>query len=419
MLTKDMLIGKYSFGIGDRFSHQAKAQLAAIKLAAEAGVILTPVWNKSFREHQTIGSEPVTTRQQANLAVKALQWERPYLVDADHINLNNVDFFMESSDFFTIDVADFIGKKVETSAISKFVDENMQYAGWLTLPVLGEKLEVSESLIESVAEKYLFAAQKAGEIYRHIANKKGRAKYVIEVSMDETDQPQTPAELFLILSALAKENIPLQTIAPKFSGRFNKGVDYVGDVKKFKSEFERDVAILRLAITEFGLPESLKLSVHSGSDKFSIYPAVRETIRKFDSGLHIKTAGTTWLEELIGLAESGGEGLVIAKEIYRQSLANFDELCAPYATVIDIDKQKLPQPEKVDSWDGKKYAETLRHDQSNQNYNLHFRQILHVGYKMAAKMGDRYLNALEANEEIVAKNVTENIFERHIKPLFL
>ena len=94
-------------------------------------------------------------------------------------------------------------------------------------------------------------------------------------------------------------------------------------------------------------------------------------------------------------------------------------MCAPYATVIDIDKQKLPAPEEVDQWDGEKFSQTLRHDQNNPNYNLHFRQLMHVGYKVASQMGDMYLKALEENEAIIAKNVTENIFERHIKLLFL
>ena len=94
-------------------------------------------------------------------------------------------------------------------------------------------------------------------------------------------------------------------------------------------------------------------------------------------------------------------------------------MCAPYAAVIDIDKNRLPSVNIVNNWDGRTFAQTLRHDQSNPNYNPDFRQLLHVGYKIAAKLGDEYLKALEDNEEIVARNVTENIFERHIKHLFL
>ena len=142
-------------------------------------------------------------------------------------------------------------------------------------------------------------------------------------------------------------------------------------------------------------------------------------MRKFDTGVHLKTAGTTWLEELIGLAEAGGSGLEIAKEVYREAYAHSSELRAPYATVIDIDDARLPKPGEVDGWTSKQFTGALRHEQSDAAYNPSFRQLLHVGFKVAAKMGDRYLQALETNESTVARNVTTNLFERHIRPVFL
>ena len=237
--------------------------------------------------------------------------------------------------------------------------------------------------------------------------------------MDESDAPQSPVEMLFILLMIAQENIPAQTIAPKFTGRFNKGVDYVGDIEQFEKEFNQDIAVINFAVKELGLPENLKLSVHSGSDKFSIYEPMKKALKKFDAGVHVKTAGTTWLEELIGLAEAGDDGLEIAKDIYAKSLDKFDELCAPYATVIDIDKNALPSADEVNNWDGQKYANTLRHVQSCDDYNLNFRQLLHVGYKVAAKMGPRYIEALEKHQQIIAHHVTENIFDRHIKRIFL
>ena len=177
--------------------------------------------------------------------------------------------------------------------------------------------------------------------------------------------------------------------------------------------------MVAFAVKEFGLPENLKMSIHSGSDKFSIYGPIKEALKKFDAGLHLKTAGTTWLEELIGLALAGGDGLAIAKEVYAKALSRIDELCAPYATVIDIDRAKLPRPQDVDKWDGKKFAAALRHNQRCQEYNPHFRQLLHVAYKVAAEMGTRFSDALGQYEDVIAQNVTENIYERHIKPLFI
>jgi tagaturonate epimerase len=162
----------------------------------------------------------------------------------------------------------------------------------------------------------------------------------------------------------------------------------------------------------------LKLSVHSGSDKFALYPVINRLIKRRNAPLHLKTAGTTWLEELIGLAEAGGEGLEIAKEIYRQAFARFDELSGPYAPVIDINKDELPAPETVAAWDSKSYTEALRHVQSCRNYNPNVRQLLHIAFKVAAEMGERFLQALDANEPVIARNVTQNLLERHIKPIF-
>ena len=146
---------------------------------------------------------------------------------------------------------------------------------------------------------------------------------------------------------------------------------------------------------------------------------MRRALKKFDAGVHIKTAGTTWLEELIGLAEAGGDGLEIAKEIYAYAMEHVDEFCAPYASVIDIDKSKLPSAAIVNGWSSKQFTDALRHDQKNPAYNPSFRQLLHVSFKVAAKKGDRYYAALKKHEAIVAKNVTENLFERHMKPLLL
>ena len=409
---------KYSMGVGDRFNRQAKAQLSALMEAEKRGIELVPVWNKSYREHSIIGSKAESTREQADAAVRELVWNKSYYVDADHIGLATADFFLKAANFYTLDVADFIGKAAPAEVIEKFIADNKKYLGSFKVPGIAEAFTVEESFLRQTAGKYLAAAAEAGKIFRFIASKKDPDDIVIEVSMDETDAPQTPLEMFFILSALASEKIPMQTVAPKFSGRFNKGVDYVGDAERFGKEFEEDLAVVKLAVSEFNLPENLKLSVHSGSDKFSIYPKIAAAIKKTGAGLHLKTAGTTWLEELIGLAEAGGKGLETAKTIYERSLKKYDILTGPYSTVIDIDKQKLPSAEEVKGWSSEKYVNSLRHDLSNPEYDLNFRQLLHVGYKIAADMGEEYLSALSENEETIAKNVKENILERHIMKIF-
>jgi hypothetical protein len=402
-----LTLAKYSIGVGDRFAHQAKAQLQACVLAAERGVEVIPVWNKSNREHTIIGSEPGSVRVAAEAAVRELGWKRPYHLDADHIRLETVDRFLPACDFYTIDVADSIGQSGDAADVKLFAERHAGLEG------------VSRADAERIAGKYLKAVQDAGAIYRKIAAAKGADNFITEVSMDETDSPQSPPELLLILAMLADEKVPVQTIAPKFTGRFNKGVDYVGDLRQFEKEFRQDLEVIALAIRNFGLPASLKLSVHSGSDKFSLYPIMRKAIRERNAGLHLKTAGTTWLEEVIGLAEAGGDGLALAKEIYAKALKKKDELCVPYASVIDIDAAKLPSEAAVDAWSAEQFANALRHDPAHPAFNASLRQLVHVGFKVAAQMGDRYLKMLEACEPSIRRNVTGNLFERHLKPLFI
>jgi hypothetical protein len=413
-----MKLGRYSFGLGDRFNHQGKAQLGSLIRARKAGVEIIPVWNKSNREHLIVKSTPQQTRIEADEAVASLKWDLPYFVDADHINLINVDKFIGYCDFFTIDVADYIGKEAADEDVEEYVSSNRKFIGKLAIPGIDDSFNIDKDFLTSFSIKFLAAIEEAAKIYRYISKKTKAGGFIPEVSMDEVLEPQTPAELFFILQALASRNVPLQTIAPKFTGRFNKGVDYKGDIGKFKKEFEQDLLVLSYAIKAFGLPENLKLSIHSGSDKFALYPIIGELIHKYDMGIHIKTAGTTWLEEITGLAAAGDEGLEIAKLIYRNAFKRKEELCKPYAAVIEINDSALPDPSVTQKWDKEKFVGTLRHIKGHPDYNPNFRQLLHVGYKVAAELGDRYYSALERFSDIVGKNVSDNIYERHLKPLF-
>ncbi len=413
-----LTLEKYSFGVGDRFAHQGKAQLRAFEMLAAQGMEVVPVWNKSHREHTTIGSQPQDVRRAADAAVRELGWNKPYHVDADHIRLTTVDTFLESSDFYTIDVADSIGQPAEFGAVEAFVERHPELTGDLIVPGIEAPFRIARGEVTRVAAKYLLAVAEAGRIYRHIAAAKGTGRFITEVSMDETDSPQTPPELLVILAALADEGVALQTVAPKFTGRFNKGVDYVGDVAQFERDFNDDLAVIGWAVQRYDLPANLKLSVHSGSDKFSLYAPIRRALGRFDAGLHLKTAGTTWLEEVVGLAEAGGEGLALAKEIYEQALETQESLCAPYSAVIDINVEQLPAAEAMRDWSSPQFVAALRHDQANPEFNPHLRQLLHVGYKVAAQLGERYLSQLQACEADVSRNVTTNLYERHLKPLF-
>ncbi|MDX9747562.1 MAG: tagaturonate epimerase family protein [Paludibacter sp.] len=412
-----MELGKISIGMGDRFAHQGVAQLRAIVKANQAGYDISPVWNKSNREHNYVHSHPADVRKEADDAVATLAFQGKYFVDADHINLSTVAPFVETSDFFTLDVAAFIGKPSPEAEIEKFVESCSAYVGKLVIPGIAQPIVVTRELLVEIASKFLAATEQAAEIYNYLVEQKGKGNFITEVSMDEVEEPQTPVYLFFILKMLADKGVPAQTIAPKFTGRFNKGVDYRGDLNQFAREFEEDILVIDYAIQQFGLPSELKLSVHSGSDKFSIYPIMASIIHKYNKGLHLKTAGTTWLEEVIGLALAGGDGLEMAKEIYAGSYNRREELCAPYADVIDIDPARLPSVEEVNSWSGEKLANTLRHIPGHPDYNADFRQLIHVAYKVAAEKGEAYYAMLRKYSDIIGSCVEENIYERHLKRL--
>jgi hypothetical protein len=395
------------------------AQLRALQKAEEGAVAIVPVWNKSFREHSILGTAPADVRAEADAAVHAAGWKHSYYVDADHVGMKTVDAFLASSDFFTLDVADFIGKPAPDETVVAFARDMSSHCGVLRIPGVDAAFEVTEASLANIGRHYLSAVSEAGRTYRHIAAAKGEDTFVVEVSVDEAAHPQLPLELFFILGALARERIPVQTIAPKFSGKFLKGIDYVGDVRTFEREFEMDLAAIAHAVDVFGLPSSLKISVHTGSDKFSLYPLMHRALKQRGAGVHLKTAGTTWLEEVIGIALSGPRGLDVVKRICTGALSRIDELCKPYATVVEIDRSRLPTPTEVNRWKGEELVRRLRHDPTCADFNVHLRQLVHVAFKIAAEMGEEFRTVLEAAGAIAGECVTENLFTRHIGPVFL
>ena len=414
-----MTIEQYSMGIGDRFGMEGVAQLRALQAAADNGVTVVPVWNKSFREHSIIGTGPQDTLQAATAAVAAAGWTKPYYLDADHIGLKTLEHFVGACNFFTIDVADMIGRPAPAADVDAYVQAMARFKGTVRVPGMSAPIVVDESLLRTIAGKYLHAVQEAGQIYRSIASHRDPATFVPEMSLDEADAPQTPAELFFILAAVAREGVPLQTIAPKFTGDFLKGIDYVGEVPLFERDFRDDLAVVKHAIGLFGLPANLKLSVHTGSDKFSLYPLMRKALLENGAGLHLKTAGTTWLEEIIGIAAAGGEAYRFVQDMYETALGRYDELLKPYATVVRIDRAKLPTAAALRQWPAEHFVEALRHDQSARRYSTDLRQFIHVSFRIAAEAGQRYHDILRACRSTIEQNVTHNLYDRHIKPLFI
>ena len=410
-------LSKYSIGTGDRFGMQAEAQLKAVMDTSLVGSSIDIVWNKSWREHTLTGSQPYEVRHAADAAVANLGWEGKYFVDADHITVETVEHFIECSDFFTIDVASSIGGVTERNDVEQFIRRNKKYVG-RRLDFSDTRQTVSGEFLLEIASQYLPAVKQAAAVYSYIEERKGRGNFITEISMDEVTKAQSPEELFFILEALSYDMIPVGTIAPKFSGRFNKGVDYRGNPDGFETEFEADLSVIDLARKNFGLPQSLKLSLHSGSDKFSIYPVINKLIRRHQTGIHLKTAGTTWLEELIGLSLSGHGALDFVKTLYKSAYNNLDSLCAPYSELIDINEANLPDPDKVIGWKGEMLADSIIHNAGNRLYNRDMRQLLHIAYKLAADRLPEYRNHILENKDLVEKCVYNNLFDRHIQQVF-
>ena len=359
-----MALEKFSLGVGDRFGREGQAQLRALEMARRMGAQITPVWNKSHREHTLTGTTPQDTRRRADRAVRAGGWTDAYYVDADHINMRTVDDYIGPCDFFTIDVADLISRPPAVESATAYLKAVSGLKGELRIPGLRSRLEITETLLADVALKYLSAVEEAGRIYRRIAEKKAPTDFVIEVSFDEADSPQTPEELLLILAAVGRQGIPIRTIAPKFSGSFLKGVDYVGDpgtsAASSRPTWPSSITPGRLSACR---PTSSSASTPGATNSPSIPSCTRRSMAR-DAGLHLKTAGTTWLEEVVGLAAAGGEGLRLAKELYAAACERFDELAQPYRAVIAIDRDALPSPKRVSSWNSHEFVEALEHDPS-------------------------------------------------------
>ncbi len=275
-----MKLEKYSFGMGDRFGKEGTAQLQAIQEINNLGIEVVPVWNKSNREHTIIGSSPAMVRKEAIDAVATCRYHGKYYTDADHVNADTVDRFIDSHDFFTLDVAHFIGIPPDAESTAAFVAGYSKYLGPMQIPGIERPFEVTPQFLEGLAKNYLTAINEVQKIYNHLCSVKGAANFVAEISVDEANSVQSPLELFFILALLKEKGVEVQTIAPKFSGLFAKGIDYIGDIEGFAREIDQDMAIIRHAVDVLGMPSNLKLSIHSGSDKFSIYPAIKSGYSK-------------------------------------------------------------------------------------------------------------------------------------------
>jgi len=411
-------IPPFSFGFGDRFSLHGHAFVKAIKELQANGINIFPVWNKSHTEYKSTADTP----KQMYLSIKNCAQEaslnQGFGFDADHVTMENIDRYIADCDYFTIDVSNYIRKLAPYDEMDTFIKGNQRYIGRLEVPGMNDAFHVFENVITSYAGMYLLAAKKAGELYHYIKEKKADKPFITEISMDEVNYSHSPLELFFILNALSFYDVKFQLISPKFIGRFNKNIDYVGKLPQFEAELDMYIKIIKFAVDEFGLDPSLKLSLHSGSDKFSVYPIINKMLRKHQVGIHVKTSGIGWLSSLIVLASKGGENLDMVKTFYTEAYQDFSNIITHYDKVTDINKSKLPTEEEIKTWSAEKFVRALDNTVSDQGYNPTLRQFMACAYGVVANKRDKYEKAVKDHLEEIDHKIAYYLVELHLKPLF-
>jgi len=284
-----------SFGLGDRLGLATPGHIAAVR-----GTKFTPIFaQQSVRENARTGRTPQQVMDDARRAVEAAGWDLPWGADADHLKTveDLLPFVQAGYTFFTVDP----GEHVENAADSDSVDLLKQkVAGFdwdeLSELYLNQNREQAwgrfeaETLMRATV-KYGKAIQHGVTMFEHLSELKDAFDF--EVSVDETDAPTTSLEHFFIANEFTRKGVKFTSLAPRFLGRFEKGVDYIGDLDALDAELAKHAAVT----AHFG---TYKLSLHSGSDKFSAYPLIA---KHWGERIHVKTAGTSYLEALRVLAE--------------------------------------------------------------------------------------------------------------------
>ena len=411
-----MQIPSFSFGFGDRFSLHGNAFISAIQEIE--GKSIFPVWNKSHTEYYRTGDKPQQMRDTIEKFRISSNWHGKYAQDADHVTLENIDEYVNSCDYFTIDVSSFIRKLAHYDEMDTFIKSNQKYIGRLEIPGMKDSFQVFENVITSYAGMYLLAAKKAGELYQYISEKRKGKPFITEISMDEVNYSHSPLELFFILNALAFYKVDFQLISPKFIGRFNKNIDYVGKIEQFEAELNMYLLIMQFAIQEFDLNKNLKLSLHSGSDKFSLFPIINKTLKKHNTGIHIKTSGIGWLTAISTISKKGKAELDLIRNFYRDAYLNFSEIITHFDKVTDINKHNLPEIDQVLKWQGEDFEEALTISESNKNYNPTFRQFMSCAYGVVANKPDLYKQFVKENIDEINQKIKIDLVELYFRPLF-
>jgi tagaturonate epimerase len=397
-----------SAGLGDRLGLATPGHVRAVRAV---GGNVSPIFaQQSIREMERTGRTPRQVVDDATWGVFAEGWRDVFGADADHPKTAaDVDACVAAGyTFFTFDPGDYVddaAEKADAADLRAMLDclpwdlleDTRQelfarYVG-TSFDLESRDLALDEAVLAMAAAKYGRAVAHAAELYRHLEESMGDRPFEVEVSVDETASPTTHAQHLYIANELSRLGVEWVSLAPRYVGRFEKGVDYIGDVARLEEDFAVHAAIARL----FG---PYKLSLHSGSDKFSIYPAV---VRQTRGLVHLKTAGTSYLEALKTVAALDAE---LFREIYVFALEHYADDRASYHVSASLEKAAAPE----DVGDRDLSALLDRFDE---------REILHVTFGSVLKREDlhiRLMTALALHPEDYAQNL-EKHFLRHLEPL--
>ena len=379
-----------SFGFGDRLGLATPGHIAAVRAA---GGKFAPVFaQQSVRENERTGRTPQQVMDDAKRAVEAAGWDLPWGADADHLKtVEDLAPFVEAGyTFFTVDPGGYVDNTADTDS-ADILSQKISGADWdelsaLYLHGIGESVWgqfETESLRRAIV-KYGRAINHAVAMFTHLSQMKDGFDF--EISVDETDLATTPLEHFFIANELTRLGARFTSLAPRFSGRFEKGVDYIGDVDALEIEMAKHAAVT----ADFG---TYKLCLHSGSDKFSVYPLITNY---WGDNIHVKTAGTSYLEALRVLARYKPD---LFLKIYSLGCERYEIDKRTYHVSAQLGR--LPSTDDLPS---------LLND-------FHAREMLHVTFGSAlAQFRTELKEALVKYETAYLEGLQAH-FEKHLRPL--
>ena len=402
-----------SVGLGDRLGLATPGHLRAVRAAGDH---LAPIpAQQSIREMKRTGRTPQQVMDDAMWGVFAEGWRSDFGADADHLKTPaDIDSCMAVGyTFYTFDPGEHVDSAADELALSELrarwealpwdrLEDSAAAlsARYLSNPIQCEEYTIrfDEPALLRAAVKYGRAVAHAAFMYRHLEQVGVGREWEVEVSVDETETPTTHAEHVYIASELRRLGVRWVSLAPRYIGHFEKGVDYIGDIQAF----EADIAVHAAIARTFG---PYKLSLHSGSDKFSVYePAVRQT----RGVVHLKTAGTSYLEALRTIATLDPE---LMREIYVFSREQYEVDKASYHVSAQL--SCAPEPSSLTNAELPTLLE-----------QFDAREILHVtfGSVLTRRTADghwlfydRFMKVLRTHPEAYANDL-ERHFLRHLRP---